>query len=211
MAPGTVLILALFALFILSAVYLKYHHRKFIERNSPRSGKNIIAFGDSLIEGRGASPGKGLVSRLSGEIHRPIINAGHGGDTTARALERLENDVLKRDPRLVIVLLGGNDARHGISQEETFRNLSRIIDKIRERGSAVLLLGIRGGIFIDHYRGRFHHLAKDKDIPFVRDVYRGIFIEPNLKSDFIHPNDEGYRLMAHSVAPALKELVHAYF
>jgi lysophospholipase L1-like esterase len=211
MINGTVIILALFFLFIAAVVYLKYQKRLFLLQNAPRSGKNIIAFGDSLIAGHGASPGKDLVSLLSAEIHRPIINAGHGGDTTARALERLEKDVLERNPRLVIILLGGNDARYGVPPEETFRNLSCIIDKIRERGSAVLLLGIRGGIIFDRYRGHFHHLAKTKNIPFVPDIYKGIFIEPKLKSDFIHPNDEGYRLMAQKVAPVLKELVHTYF
>lgn len=211
MTTGTIVMLFFFAAAVASLAYIKYHHRKFLERNAPSSGKNIIALGDSLIKGTGASPGKDFISILAKKIRRPIINVGRGGDTTTTALERLEKDVLTQNPRIVILLLGGNDVRKGIPREETFRNLSLIIDKIRAEGAVVLLLGVRGGILIDHFRWHFRHLAQKKDIPFVPDVYRGIFIEPDLKRDFLHPNDEGYKLMAERVAPTLKELVRTYY
>lgn len=211
MTTGTIAIFILFVSFAFSLAYLRFHKKRFLQRNAPRSGENIIALGDSLIKGVGASPGKDFISILAQEIRRPIINAGKSGDTTADALGRLENDVLSQDPRIVIVLLGGNDVRKGITREETFRNLSLMIDKIRNHGATVLLLGVRGGILIDHFRWYFHSLAKEKDIPYVPDVYRGIFTEPGLKHDFLHPNDEGYSIIAKRVAPALKELVRAYY
>lgn len=211
MTTGTLTILIFFAVFTVSVVYLFYQKRNFLKRNSPRSGENIIAFGDSLIKGVGSSPGKDFISILAKKIRRPILNVGRSGDTTAAALERLEKDVLTKSPRIVIVLLGGNDVRKDIPREETFRNLSLMVDKIRRQGAAVLLLGVRGGILIDHFRWHFRHLAHKKDVPFVPDVYRGIFIEPGLKHDFLHPNDEGYKLMAERVTPTLRELVKAYY
>ena len=73
----------------------------------PRAGQNIIAFGDSLVVGHGASPGNDFVSILSDRLGHPIINAGRNGDTTQTGLERLQPEVLSRDPRIVILLLGG--------------------------------------------------------------------------------------------------------
>ena len=57
-------------------------------------GEKIICFGDSLTYGTGASRGMDYPSQLSKMISRPVINAGVSGDTTARALQRLERDVL---------------------------------------------------------------------------------------------------------------------
>lgn len=208
---GTLAIFVLFVAFIVSIVYLRYHHRKFLANNAPSSGENIIAFGDSLIKGVGASLGKDFISLLAEKIGRPIINVGKSGDTTASALKRLQKDVFAQKPRIVIILFGGNDIRKGIPRKETFQNLALIIDKIRGYGSTVLLLGIRGGILFDYFRWYFWQLAKEKDIPYVPDVYSGIFIEPDLKYDFLHPNNEGYKLIAERVAPILKELVKAYY
>ena len=75
----------------------------------PTTGQSIIAFGDSLVEGRGATPGNDFVAVLSRRLGVPIINAGRSGDTAGAALSRLDHAVLARSPRVVIVLLGGND------------------------------------------------------------------------------------------------------
>ena len=50
----------------------------------PIAGTHVIAFGDSLVRGVGASPGKGWVSLLSTRLDRPILNKGRNGDTLGR-------------------------------------------------------------------------------------------------------------------------------
>lgn len=197
-------------LFVFSVWYLRYSHKKFLKQNRPTAGKNIIAFGDSLTVGEGATGARGFITILSKRIGVPIINAGHGGDTTHDALERLEKDVLSREPRLVLVLLGGNDALRRIPQKETFKNLREIIDKIHNKGSCVLLLGVRGGIFYDYFKRDFNRLAKEKNISYVPDIFN-FFLEPDLKSDYIHPNDEGYKVIANRIEPTLREMVQEYF
>jgi len=77
-------------------------------RNLHSNNEAIVCLGDSLTEGVGASSGEDYPSVLSRELAFPVVNLGQRGDTTARALARLP-DVLARNPRLVIVLLGGND------------------------------------------------------------------------------------------------------
>jgi len=99
---------------------------------------DIVAFGDSLVEGYGVSGDDNFVSILSSRIGETIVNAGKSGDTSMSALNRLERDVLSRDPRLVMVLLGGNDTLRRISQNKTFSNLAKIIDLIQENNAYLL-------------------------------------------------------------------------
>ena len=107
------------------------------------AGSNIIAFGDSLTAGYGASAGEDYPSRLSLLIGSTVINAGVSGDTTQDALARLDTDVLARDPRIVIVGLGGNDYLRSIPISATEANLRSIIRKIHDAHAMVVLLGFR--------------------------------------------------------------------
>jgi acyl-CoA thioesterase-1 len=172
----------------------------------PTSGQGIVAFGDSLIAGRGASPGEDAVSVLSTRLGMSITNAGQSGDTTQAALARLERDVLSLNPRVVIVLLGGNDYLRRVPVEETFNNLERIVTRIREQGAAVILVGVSVGLMSDPYRARYEALARQASAGLVPDVLDGIIGRPSLMFDSIHPNSRGYALVADRIEPALRAL-----
>lgn len=174
--------------------------------NIPKEG-NIIFFGDSLVEGVGASSGNDLPSQLSARIGLPIINAGKSGDTTSSALTRLERDVLSKQPRLVIILLGGNDALQQIPAQQVFQNLATMIDRILEQKAGVLLLGVRGGILEDPYKKMFEDLAKEKRIFYIPNILDNIIGNPDLMSDPIHPNDKGYKIMAYRIEPLLRKIL----
>jgi len=77
--------------------------------NFPPPTGPIVALGDSLTAGVGATFGQDYVSELEVLTGENIINAGVSGDTTEEALARLQRDVLNYDPATVIVWLGGND------------------------------------------------------------------------------------------------------
>lgn len=173
----------------------------------PTAGQNIIAFGDSLVVGFGASPGNGFVAILSNRLGRPIVNAGRNGDTTQTGLERLEEDVLSQDPRIVLLLLGGNDALRKVAVEETFDRLATMIDRIHQTGAAVVLVGVRGSLFGDKYEHAFEALAEAKQVNYVPDILRGIFGHPSLMADAIHPNNDGNLLMADRLESVLRELL----
>lgn len=114
--------------------------------NYPSSGTDIIAFGDSLIEGKGASSEENsFVALLSKKIGQPIVNLGHSGDTTADGVGRI-NQLDAYKPKVVLLLLGGNDHLKKVPISETRRNLATLIQNIQERGAIVLLLGVRGGL-----------------------------------------------------------------
>ena len=80
-----------------------------------------------------------------------VINAGVPGDTTEKARERFEKDVLDHHPDLVVIQLGGNDAamdvwktppvtQPRVSEKRFEENLRWMIDKARAAGSKVLLM-----------------------------------------------------------------------
>lgn len=175
----------------------------------PTDGESIIAFGDSLVAGRGASSGQDFVSVLSKRLGIPIINAGRSGDTTGSALARLDRDVLALNPRIVIVLLGGNDFLRRVPTEETFGNLGTIVDRVRRHGSAVVLVGVSVGLFTDPYRAEYEALAQRTSAGLVPDVLDGIIGHADLMADSIHPNDRGYEIIADRLEPVVRDLMQS--
>lgn len=173
----------------------------------PTGGEHVIAFGDSLVAGRGASAGHDFVSVLSNRLGIPIINAGSNGDTTGSALARLDRDVLARNPRIVIVLLGGNDFLRRIPTADTFANLGAIVDRVRQRGAAVVMVGISVGLLSDPYEAEYEALAERTSAVLVPDVLDGIIGHADLMSDSIHPNDGGYAIVADRLESVLRDLM----
>jgi acyl-CoA thioesterase-1 len=159
-------------------------------------GEKIICFGDSLTHGTGASRGKDYPSQLSKMIFGPVINAGVPGDTTARALQRLERDVLSYSPDLVLITLGGNDLKNGIAKDVAFENLKIIVESIQERGAQVIIGGLHLP-FRDRGFGRgYKNLADETGATLIPNILEGIMGNRKLMSDPIHPNDAGYQIMA---------------
>lgn len=165
-------------------------------KNLNAKGENIICFGDSVTFGYGAASGEDYPAYLRKLTQVPVINAGVDGDTTFLALGRLENDVLAKNPRLVIVEFCGNDFIKKIPRQDTVNNLSKIIDRIQEKGAMVALVDISSGMFLQEYRNAFKKLAVEKGAIFIPVVLSKIITNPAMKSDFLHPNGRGYKIIA---------------
>ncbi len=162
----------------------------------------IIAFGDSLTRGAGATPGHDYVSLLSAAAGKEILNAGQSGDTTSDALARLDRDVLSRHPSLILVLLGGNDVLQGVPVAETLENMRVVVSRARLSGAKVLLLGLGP---VGREPGRLAEglelAARENGARYLPDILSGILGNPSLMSDEIHPNDTGYAILAERVRP----------
>jgi acyl-CoA thioesterase-1 len=163
----------------------------------------VIMFGDSLVFGVGASAGHSLPEQLGALLGTPIVNEGVSGDTTGDALSRIES-ALALDPRLVLVLLGGNDFLKKVPREETFRNLEKIIVAFQSQGAVVVVLGVRSGIIGGGADEAYEEVAKRTGAVYVSDVLSGLFGHTELMSDALHPNDLGYAKLAKRLAPLLQ-------
>lgn len=174
--------------------------------NYPSSGDSVVAFGDSLIEGVGATAGNDLVSQLSKKIGEPIINLGIAGNTTEQGLARLDR-IAEYKPKVVIVLLGGNDYLRKVPKADTFKNLDAIITKIQSMGAVVVLLGIQGGLLGDPYENEFENLAKTKGTVYISNVLEDLFGDSLYMADSVHPNDAGYAKIVERIYPKLKRVL----
>lgn len=171
--------------------------------------KVVVAFGDSLTRGYGTPPGKNFVTYLSEYTQISIINSGVSGDTTAKALIRLKEDVLNRNPDVVMVLLGGNDYLVGYSEEVVFVNLRTIIRKIKESGAKVLLIGGDKEV-VPQYEKVFEKLVFDGEVDgYVPSILRGILLRKDLLHDDIHPNQYGHEVIAKRILPELEKVLRA--
>lgn len=176
-------------------------------KNTDPSGENIICFGDSLTYGTGATAGMDYPSQLSSMISKPVINAGVPGDTTASALARLEKDVLFRSPRIVLVALGGNDLKNGVPSEEARHNLRIIIESIQNQGALVIVGGIDIPFWGKGFGEIYKQLSNELEAVFIPNVLDRIIGNRRLMSDRIHPNNEGYTVMAQMFYEAIKPYV----
>ena len=173
-------------------------------RNSRPTGENIICFGDSLTSGFGASPGMDYPSQLEGIIGRPVINAGVVGDTTVGALTRLDKDVLNRSPRIVLITLGGNDLMSGVNEEVFSNNLRTIIEMIQDRGALVIVGGIEITYWGEEFWEVYKQVCQETGAVLINNILHGIIDKPELMTDFIHPNDAGYTIIAQRFYKAMK-------
>jgi acyl-CoA thioesterase-1 len=172
----------------------------------PRTNGPWIAFGDSLTAGFGADQGNDYPTVLSKRLGVPIENAGRNGETTKDGLARLES-IAQRQPRVVLLCLGGNDALQQVARDETFANLGAIVDQLQRQGTFVVLIGIQSATLRDKNASWFKKLAHEKHVLYVPNILDGVFTHPDLMSDEVHPNEKGYAMIAERIAEALQPVV----
>jgi len=204
---NTRIVLAVAVLVLLVGVWLSRGDSEYTIVNYPSSGETVVAFGDSLVYGVGADTEGGFVTMLSGRIGEPIVNLGRGGDTTELGLQRI-NDVLNLNPKVVIVLLGGNDYLSRKPREGVFKNLRTIVTTIQEDGAVVLLLGVRGGLLYDSYDNEYKDLARELGAAHVPNILDGLIGNSEFMDDAIHPSELGYEMIAERVFPVLNSLIN---
>ncbi len=162
----------------------------------------VLMFGDSLVEGVGATVGETLPDQLGRLLKVPVLNYGVSGDTTRDALLRLDQAVAEK-PKIAIILLGGNDFLRKIPREETFINLEKIVTAFQGEGAITVVLGVRSGIVGGGADEEYEALAKRTGSVYMSDVLAGLFGRSELMSDALHPNDRGYAQIAERLAPIL--------
>jgi lysophospholipase L1-like esterase len=165
----------------------------------------VLAFGDSLTHGTGASEAESYPSQLEQLIGRTVVRAGVPGEVSAHALARLPAALEEHQPRILLLCIGGNDFLRNLGGEQVAANVQTMVAVARQRGIDVVLIGTpEKGITLTPPRF-YADIAKQFRIPYEGGVIGEILRNSELKSDPIHPNARGYRLMAERVAALLKK------
>jgi lysophospholipase L1-like esterase len=184
-------------------LFLKGEPIKKVTKEGP-----IIFFGNSLTAGSGAVEGEDFPSVVTKKLNlKNVINAGVGGDTTTTALDRLQTDVIDKNPSIVVIELSGNDFLHRVVVEKTITNLDLITKQITQTDSKVVLVHIHFLRNADEYKAGFKKISEKYNSPVVWDVLDGIIGRPHLMADNIHPNAAGYKIMAERISKVLEELI----
>lgn len=165
----------------------------------------ILAFGDSLTYGSGAERDESYPSVLSRLTGRTVVNAGVPGETSGDGLKRLPAELERHKPALLILCHGGNDFLRRMDAEQTAANVQAMIRLGQKRGAAVLLLGVpRPGPFLSAAEF-YERVADDSDAAYLDDVIPEVLANAGLKSDAVHPNRDGYHVMAESIYALLRD------
>jgi len=165
----------------------------------------IVAFGDSLTFGTGAAEPESYPAVLASLVGRSVVRSGVPGEVTAQGLQRLPEVIDEHRPRLVIVCLGGNDMLRKVGEAEIRSNLKAIIRTLKDRGIAVVLIGVPKPALITKAAEFYSEIAKEFGIPYEGKAVTAVLYAPDMKADPIHPNAKGYRRMAEAVAELLKK------
>jgi acyl-CoA thioesterase-1 len=165
----------------------------------------ILAFGDSLTHGTGASDGTAYPAVLAALTGHTVVNAGVPGDTTASGLQRLPDVLAEYTPRLVLLCLGGNDMLRKQSAVSTENNLRLLVRTIRASGANVVLIGVPEPRLFGGAPDFYARVAKDMQLPLEQEVFNDVLRDNRLKSDPVHANAAGYRKVAERLNEFLRE------
>lgn len=183
-------------------------------RKSPRAqalpaGATVLALGDSLTSGLGASADTAYPAVLQRLTGWKVVNGGVSGDTSAQALARLPGLLQRHNPALVIVSIGGNDFLRRQSSATTRTNVERICTDARASGAQVLLVAVpelslmaAAGRLSDH--ALYEEVADALKIPLHSKGWSGVLAQDRLRSDQIHANAAGYAQFAQGLVETLK-------
>lgn len=173
----------------------------------------VTLLGDSITAGLGLPSRDALPIRLEAEVNRlggraRVRGAGVSGDTSAAGLARVDFSV-QADTAVCVVALGGNDLLQGLDPRRTSQNLDRIVAKLKARRIKVVLAGMRpppalGRSYARDFAAIFPALAKKHGAVLYPDLLAGVAGVPRLNQrDGIHPNAEGVKIIARSLAPTV--------
>ncbi len=178
----------------------------------------IIAFGDSITFGMKSNSG-GYPPRLNYLLNvnkKPvqILNTGVSGETTSKAVARLDVVLNTFPADIILIMEGTNDVWHGIPVETTKENLQKLISKSMAAGVIPLLATLtpsdKAGsqvLIPQTWNPMIEALAEANGIELV-DHYRAILPTwPTSNVDGIHPLDLGYQTIANTWFAAVAPMI----
>lgn len=179
------------------------------QQNSLPAGSTVIALGDSLTYGYGASLDAAYPTVLANLSQWKVINAGVNGDTSADVLARVD-DITAQNLDLVLLGVGGNDVLRRIPSETTRANINTTIETLQSENIEVVLIAepyfSTSALFGKASDNPiYEEIADAKKIPLYSGGWSAVLSDNTLKPDRIHANTAGYRQFAEGLHEYLQE------
>ena len=185
-------------------------------REAPRlaaipGGATVLALGDSLTAGVGATASESWPTLLAEASGWQLINAGVSGDTAPQALERLPALLAEHAPALVIVSIGGNDMLRRADAAGIRATIADICRRAQSAGAQVVLVGVPQPTLLSAAAGRlrdhplYAELADELKLPLYAGGWSEVLSDPALRADTIHANAAGYARFTTGLTAFLRE------
>ena len=201
-----------------------------------KKGDSIIFFGDSLTALAGKEEPKMHVTKGYVRIVRDMLNERHkdkdiqvdwvatGGHTVPDLLKRVDQDVIAKQPTIVVIQIGCNDARR-LPKDQFQSGLEELIDRLQKARIQVVQCTLtsvgekhdgtnKDDPKLDEFAEIQRQIIKAKNLPY--NDLRKAFVEhwkannPDNKGSGIltydgnHFNDAGMRFVAEQMLKAFK-------
>jgi acyl-CoA thioesterase-1 len=160
--------------------------------------RTMLVMGDSLSAGYGIAQHQGWVNLTAEKIKRShpqwsVINASISGETTAGGASRIQRELQRHKPALVVIELGANDGLRGLPLAHTRSNLEKMIRLSQASGAKVLLIGIQlppnfGKDYTQQFASIYSTLSKQYKTALVPFLLEPIAMDrTSFQADQIHP------------------------
>ena len=166
------------------------------------AGAVVLALGDSLTHGTGASPEAAYPAVLAALTGWQVVNAGVPGNTSAQALERLPDLLQQHSPALVLLGIGGNDYLRRLPEADTRQHVRQACEQALAAGAQVLLIAVPRPSVAAAFTGSlsdhplYGEIAESMRLPLHRQGWSDVLADAELRSDAIHANARGYAAFA---------------
>jgi lysophospholipase L1-like esterase len=163
---------------------------------------------------------------------KPYVNRGIGGQTTSQMLLRFQQDVINLHPSAIVLLAGTNDIAGNtgpLSLESIENNFNAMSAIARANNIPLVILSVLPvhnytenserffrerpmdkiralNAWLRQFAGRNHHAYVDLFTPMLDD--KGL-LKRELAGDGLHPNPQGYALIAKAIQPAIDAAINA--
>ncbi len=180
-----------------------------------------IAFGDSISNGAGSNDGTGYRTYLEanlrsywGGIHR-VINEGVDATRSFAGEQRIGGTLARHRPACTLILYGTNDWNDGQCRNSppcyTIDALRSMVLQARDASSFPVLGTLppvnpaytdrnpeERNAWVRDMNERIKTMAREQRVPVadIHDAFTRQASLPSLFTDFLHPNEQGYALMA---------------
>lgn len=201
-----------------------------------QKAKRVVFFGDSITQA-GVGP-TGYITKMKEALDKnargqyELIGAGIGGNKVYDLYLRIEDDVLAKNPDVVVIYVGVNDVWHkassgtGTDPDKFVKFYDALIKKLKEKNIKIILctpatIGEKTDFSnqqdgdMNRYSQMIRDIAKKSSLP-VCDL-RKAFLEYNLKNnpdnkeqgilttDRVHLNEKGNQMVADLLMPLIKQ------
>jgi len=201
----------------------------------------VIVLGDSITKGvrSGVTAEETFGALLQRDLRAAgrsveVVNQGIGGERTDQALQRLQADILARQPQVVVVMYGTNDSYvdqgrsdSRISAQQFEENLQVLVERLQKQQIKVVLMteprwgrtaqangaGEHPNLRLEQYMQRTRKVASSAGIPLVDHFQYWTEAERQgtdiggWTTDQCHPNPAGHRQLAERLLPVLQPLL----